>query len=73
MVSDKGIPSMGTEDFSNYQRVIPGAMYSLGNGRPGLPPADNHTSNFNFNDKNLASGAVVWIRIVEDRFNLKLL
>ena len=29
-----------------------------------------HTSNFDFNDEMIATGAYLWVRLVEDRFEV---
>lgn len=46
-------PSMITEDFSWYQRSLPGMFFFLGTGNsPAL-----HADNFNFNEEILLKGA----------------
>lgn len=54
------------EDFSYYLQERPGCFYMLGIRKPG----ENyvlHTSHYNYNDSMIASGAYMFVKIVEDR------
>ena len=59
-----------SEDFSYYLIDKPGCFYMLGTKRQG----ENyvlHTSHFNYNDSLIATGAYMFLRIVEDRLQVK--
>lgn len=66
------LPFMASEDFSFYQKVIPGCFFILGCG-----DKDHqgflHTPYYDFNDKAIPIGVEMYIRILEEKFNLKLL
>jgi metal-dependent amidase/aminoacylase/carboxypeptidase family protein len=65
-VKSEGLPMTASEDFSYYLLNKPGCFYMLGTKRPG----ENyvlHTSHFNYNDSLIATGAYMFLRIVEDR------
>jgi amidohydrolase len=50
---------MGAEDFSYYQRKIPGLYFFLGINKPGVPPEDaapNHSPKFYVNEDALVTG-----------------
>jgi len=65
------LPFMASEDFSFYQKKIPGCFFMLGCG-----DAEHfknlHTSVYDFNDKSIHIGVEMFIRILEEKFNLKL-
>ena len=66
------LPLMASEDFSFYVKKIPGCFFILGCG----DKEHNrylHTSYYNFNDKAIPVGVEMYIRILEEKFNLKLL
>jgi amidohydrolase len=52
-------PSMGAEDFSEYLKHAPGAMFRLGLG----PVSPIHTPTFNFDDRALPIGVELFTRI----------
>ncbi len=53
--------TMGAEDFSLYQKIVPGAYLDLGVGkRPGQPGL--HNNRFDFDDRVLATGAALLAR-----------
>ncbi|TXR50386.1 M20 aminoacylase family protein [Phyllobacterium endophyticum] len=56
-------PSMGSEDFADMLRAVPGAYWSLGHG--GDVPL--HNSGFIFDDAILSTGASLFARLVEKR------
>jgi metal-dependent amidase/aminoacylase/carboxypeptidase family protein len=69
-VKTEGLPMTAAEDFSYYLKERPGCFYMLGTRRPG----ENyvlHTSHFNYNDSMIATGAYMFLRIVEDRLGCK--
>ncbi len=52
--------SMGGEDFSYFLQAVPGAMFRLGVGRPGVSdPTPLHNPRFNFNDEAMEPGIAV--------------
>ena len=64
---------MGSEDFSAYLKERPGCYFNIGNGRKGIKHVEMHANNFDFNDKNIVSGTYLWLKLIEDRFNIYLL
>jgi hippurate hydrolase len=60
-----------SEDFSFFLLEKPGAFFCLGTWRK--DDESLHSSTYDFNDKVLATGALFWIRLVENRLNVKLL
>lgn len=66
------LPIMASEDFSFYQKHIPGCFFMLGCQDEGHKEY-LHTSLFDFNDKSIPIGVEMCIRIVEEKFNLKLI
>ena len=69
-VKSDGLPMTAAEDFSYYLLAKPGCFYMLGTKKPG----ENyvlHTSHFNYNDSLIATGAYMFLRIVEDRLQVK--
>lgn len=70
-VKSDGLPMTAAEDFSYYLQERPGCFFMLGTQRPG----ENyvlHTSHFDYNDSLIASGAYMFLRIVEDRLQTKI-
>lgn len=53
------LPSMGGEDFANYLRHVPGAMFRLGVGFPGRPPVPLHSPEFDLNEDALLLGSLL--------------
>ena len=72
-VTDESLPMGASEDFCYFLQEKPGAFFMLGTNRPGQEPKGLHTSDFNFNDDMLASGAYMWVRLIEDRFASSLI
>jgi amidohydrolase len=71
-VKTEGLPVMASEDFAFYQKIIPGCFFMLGCGDE-EHTAYLHTSVYDFNDKAIMTGVEMYIRILEEKFNLKLL
>jgi amidohydrolase len=71
-LKNNDLPLMASEDFSFYVKKIPGCFFILGCG-----DKDHHrylhTSYYDFNDKAIPIGVEMYIRILEEKFNLKLL
>ena len=59
-------PKMGSEDFADMLRVVPGAYFWLGQS-PGLPL---HNPGYTFDDRILPIGAALLARIAERRLNV---
>ncbi|TNV78201.1 hypothetical protein FGO68_gene7263 [Halteria grandinella] len=71
-VKSQDLPLTASEDFSFFLENRPGCFYMLGIKRPG----ENyclHTSYFDYNDSMIASGGLLFIRLVEDRLGAKIL
>jgi hippurate hydrolase len=71
-VKSDGLPMTAAEDFSYYLMERPGCFYMLGTQKKG----ENyvlHTSHFDYNDSLIASGALMFVRIVEDRLGAQIL
>ena len=60
------------EDFSFYLQEKPGCFYCLGTMKEGKQLMTLHTSNYDYNDDLIATGAYFYLKIVEDRLNVKL-
>lgn len=61
-LEDPGKPSMTAEDFSYYQKEVPGMLFWLGIGdTPAL-----HASNFDFDDEILVKGADFFEKLAEN-------
>jgi hippurate hydrolase len=66
------LPLTASEDFSYFLEERPGCFYMLGIQRPG----ENyclHTSYFDYNDSMIASGSLMFVRIIEDRLGAKII
>jgi len=66
------LPLMASEDFSFYQKNIPGCFFMLG-CKDQEHSGNLHTSIYDFNDKAIPIGVEMYIRILEEKFNLKLI
>lgn len=60
------------EDFSYFIEKVPGCFFALGIGKEGEKLKTLHTSDYNYNDELIATGAYFFLRIVEDRLKIKL-
>ncbi|WP_297326795.1 M20 aminoacylase family protein [uncultured Bartonella sp.] len=54
-------PTTVSEDFAFMLKACPGAFFFLGNGES----ASLHSPHYNFDDRNIVSGAVFWCGLVE--------
>ena len=72
-VTDEDLPMTAVEDFSYFLHEKPGCYFILGTLKPGQVPKMLHTSDYNFSDDMLATGAYFWIRLVEDRLKVSLI
>lgn len=66
------LPLCASEDFSYFLHEKPGCFFALGTMKPGSKPRTLHTSDYDFNDDMVATGGYFWIRLIEDRLNVKL-
>ena len=71
-VSEDELPITASEDFSYFLQEKPGCFWALGTMKPGSKPRTLHTSDYDFNDDMLATGGYFYIRLIEDRLNVKL-
>lgn len=66
IVDDFEIPTMGGEDFANYQQVVPGGFFFLSSSDPEKgTDIPHHSPRFNIDEDIMWRGAVAFIRIVE--------
>lgn len=56
------LPSMGSEDFSQYLQHVPGAMFRLGTARADRPIHRLHSSLFNIDERAIGHGANILSR-----------
>jgi len=70
---DQDLPLNCSEDFSFFLHEKPGAFIFIGTGKPGEKRKTLHTSTYDFNDNVMATGAYIYLRLVEDRLGVKLL
>lgn len=69
-VSDEDLPVTASEDFSYFLQEKPGAFFCLGTKRK--EDETLHSSTYDFNDSCLATGALFWVKLVEDRLSVHL-
>lgn len=67
------LPWFASEDFSFFLRERPGAFILLNNVKEGEKPLSLHSSFMNFNDNIISTGALLNIKISEDRLGVSLL
>ena len=53
---------MGSEDFSQYLKDVPGAMFRLGTGQDNRPIHRLHSSLFNIDEQAIGHGAKILSR-----------
>ena len=58
-------PMMGSEDFSAFLEVIPGAYGFVGNG-PGVGGCHLHNPDYDFNDGALPSSITYFVELVRN-------
>jgi len=61
------------EDFSYFLQKKPGCFFTLGTMKEGKQLMTLHTSNYNYNDDLIPTGAYFFTRIVEDRLGVSIL
>eukprot|EP00347_Sterkiella_histriomuscorum_P014900 403359085 len=72
-VNEKDLPLTASEDFSYFLHQKPGCFFMLGTKKAGEPTKVLHTSTYDYNDSVIGSGAYLYVRLVEDRFGVKIL
>lgn len=60
------------EDFSYFLQERPGCYFTLGTMKEGDLLRTLHTSDYNYNDDLIATGAYFYLRIIEKRFAIEL-
>ena len=73
-VTDEGLPCMGAEDFAYFTQKVPGCFWFIGS-----KPADHqgdivtcHSNHYDFNDDIIPQAVEVFLRLLEQRFNVTL-
>lgn len=69
--SQDDLPLSAGEDFSYFLQEKPGCFYTLGTMKEGEKLKTLHTSNYDYNDDLIATGAYFYLRIVEDRLGVE--
>ncbi|CAI2371136.1 unnamed protein product [Moneuplotes crassus] len=69
----KGIPKLGSEDFSCFLQKVPGCFILLNNVKPGETPITMHSSKVDYNDNITGTGVYLYVRILEQRLGISLL
>lgn len=72
-VSEDDLPLSASEDFSYFLLESPGCFFAIGTMKYGEQLRTLHTSNYDYNDNLVATGAYFFARIVEDRLGVTLL
>jgi amidohydrolase len=57
-------PSMGSEDFADFLKHVPGVMFRLGSARPSGKTGQLHTPDFDIDERALAIGVRILARAV---------
>lgn len=65
--SQDELPLSAGEDFSYFLQERPGCFFALGTMKEGQQLMTLHTSNYDYNDDMIATGAYFFLRIIEDR------
>ena len=55
-------PSMGSEDFADFLKLIPGVMFRLGSAPPSGRTCQLHTPNFDIDERALTIGTRILAR-----------
>lgn len=61
-----------SEDFSFMTNKVPGAYMIVGHAVPGKEIIMNHNPRFDFNEELIAPAILTWVRLTENKFNVKL-
>jgi len=60
----------GSEDFSFMSYLVPGAYMNVGYHNENKKLFFNHNPKFDFNDELLAPCILIWLKLMENRFNI---
>lgn len=71
--SQEELPLSASEDFSYFLEEIPGCFFALGTMKEGKQLMTLHTSNYDYNDDLIPTGAFFFLKIVEDRLGVCVL
>jgi len=71
--SQAELPVPASEDFSYFIMDKPGCFFCLGTHKPGKIIRSLHSSDIDYNDDMIATGAYFWVRLVEDRLNIRII
>lgn len=71
IITTQGLPVTASEDFSYYQKEVKGAMALLGSGDD-KHSISLHSPNYDFNDFSTKFGVELYLRIIENRFNIHI-
>jgi hippurate hydrolase len=71
-VSSHDLPILGAEDFAYYLQHKPGCFFFLGGSEEGRSNSFCHSTDYDFNDNLISPAVQFWIRLIEDRLDLKL-
>ena len=69
--SQDELPLAAGEDFSYYLQHKPGCFFLLGTMKEGETLKTLHTSNYDYNDDLIATGAFFFLHIIQDRLSCK--
>jgi len=69
-ISQGKLPLFGGEDFAYFSREKPGAFFFLASARNEGDVL--HSNNFDANDELIPLASEMWLRLIEDRFDLNL-
>ena len=70
-VDDFEIPTMGGEDFANYQQVVPGVFFFLSSSDPEKgTDIPHHSPRFNIDEDVMWRGAITFVRIAEKMLDI---
>ena len=67
-INSNNLPVSASEDFSNYQKIIPGVFIMLG-ARDDNHKEYLHTPTYNYNDRSTIYGIQGLLAIIDERLN----
>ena len=70
--STEELPLTASEDFPYFLDEAPGCFYALGTMKEGKQLMTLHTSTYDYNDDLLPTGAYFFVKIIEDRLDVKI-
>lgn len=63
-------PVLGSEDFAQMARAVPGCFFFMGNGSEGSCGQPLHATDYDFNDEGLVPGSSLWVALVEQALSI---